>query len=104
MKAKIFTPLSVLTLSFGVLLGVHSLNNEPVQEVEGYDVASLEKNIDLNDCTDSEIQNYYKALNDLPSSERQGTNLLKNLKPILRDTGDGEVGQQYFQYDAQCNN
>ena len=40
-------------------------------------------NIDLNDCSESEIRSYYSNLDSLSEAERQGTNLLKNLKPIL---------------------
>ena len=43
------------------------------------------KNITLRDNTAEEIKTYYASLNGLPESELKGTNLLKNLKPILQD-------------------
>ncbi len=54
---------------------------------------SLPTTIDLNDSTSSEIRNYYSSLNGLSSNELKGTNLLKNLKPILKN------GQTYYSYD-----
>lgn len=39
--------------------------------------------IDLNDSTEEEIRSYYAPLNNLDDGERNGQNLLKNLKPIL---------------------
>lgn len=50
-------------------------------------------NITLKDNTDTEIRAYYEDLVDLPSSELTGTNLLKNLKPILQNF-------TYYSYDA----
>lgn len=41
--------------------------------------------IDLNDTSEVEIRNYYSNLNILAENERKGTNLLKNLKPILKN-------------------
>ena len=49
--------------------------------------------LDLNDYTEAEIRNYYSSLNSLSSSEKQGTNLLKNLKPIL-------YNMRYTSYDT----
>ena len=54
---------------------------------------SLPTTIDLNDSTSSEIRSYYSSLNGLSSSELKGTNLLKNLKPILKNN------QTYYSYD-----
>ncbi|MCR5490565.1 MAG: endonuclease [Bacilli bacterium] len=48
--------------------------------------------IDLNDNSESEIRSYYSTLDSMADSERTGTNLLKNLKPILQDF-------EYFNYD-----
>ena len=53
----------------------------------------LPTNIDLNDTPDDVIREYYSYLNTLDEKERQGTNLLKNLKPILKHN------QKYFSYD-----
>ena len=77
----------------GITFAIHS---QRLTEVKAYTSTSISsvKNIDLNDCTEAEIREYYSALNDLPESERQGTNLLKSLKPILKN------GQKYFSYDS----
>ena len=56
-------------------------------------VSSLNTNIDLNRNSVSEIRDYYASLNSLSNSERSGTNLLKNLRPILQD-------MSYYNYDA----
>ena len=52
----------------------------------------LPSTIDLNDSTETEIREYYSSLGSLSASERNGTNLLKNLKPILQDF-------DYYSYD-----
>ena len=49
--------------------------------------------IDLNAVSDTDIRGYYASLNTLPESELKGTNLLKNLKPILYE-------MNYYTYDA----
>ena len=90
--------------SLGVLLGVclatgviaiMGINQElkPVHAYTAKSVTSI-KNIDLNEVSEQDVRNYYSALDSLPESERKGTNLLKNLKPILKN------GQQYFKYDG----
>lgn len=57
-------------------------------------VTSLPTTIDVNDYSESEVRSYYSSLTSLSTTEKQGTNLLKNLKPILYyDT-------RYFSYDA----
>ena len=80
-----------ISLGLGVLLGV---NKNSVQRVEGYSTSSLPTTIDLNDTSASAIRSYYSSLNSLGTSERQGTNLLKNLKTILKN------GQKYYSYDS----
>ena len=84
-------------LSIGVLsLASISLSfNNSTQKVSAYSVANLPTTIDLNDNTADEIRNYYSALNGLSASERQGTNLLKNLKPILSNN------QKYYSYESK---
>lgn len=54
---------------------------------------SSKMNIDLNDNSETDIRSYYSSLNSLSASERTGTNLLKNLKPILQNFN-------YYSYDA----
>lgn len=47
--------------------------------------SAVPTDIDLNDCSEEEIRSYYQGLNSLGAEERQGNNLLKNLKPILKE-------------------
>ena len=91
MKKVLIPALSIGVLSIASI--TLSFNN-PVQKVSAYSVANLPTTIDLNDNTADEIRNYYSALNGLSASERQGTNLLKNLKPILSNN------QKYYSYDS----
>ena len=63
-------------------------------QTRGYNIASLPTTIDLNDSTSGEIRNYYSNLNSLDNAEKTGTNLLKNLKPIIKN------GQKYYSYDS----
>ena len=46
---------------------------------------SSKTNLDLNDTSDADIRSYYAPLETLPTTQRTGTNLLKNLKCILQD-------------------
>lgn len=80
-------------LSFMILGGSSALplNADPSSSAPTY-ATKLPEVIDLNDSTESEIRNYYSSLNSLQGSEKQGTNLLKNLKPILQNF-------DYFSYD-----
>ena len=90
-----------ILFKIGALVAVLSLNasvfissNNKTQKVEAYDSSSLPTTIDLNDCGEQEIRTYYSSLNSLSESERKGTNLLKNLKPILSNN------QKYYNYDS----
>ncbi len=56
--------------------------------------SKLPTTIDLSDLKDSDIRSYYSSLTSLASDELYGTNLLKNLKPILRENF------QYYDYDT----
>lgn len=49
--------------------------------------------INLNPTKEEDIRKYYSSLDDLPTEERQKSNLLKNLKPILRQNF------KYFTYE-----
>ncbi len=81
-----------LVSSFG-FLGASSLplNAEPSSSEPRF-ANKLPSTIDLNDSTESEIRSYYSSLGSLNASERNSTNLLKNLKPILQDF-------DYYSYD-----
>ena len=85
-------PLSA-TLLVGLFSAI-SLNSKKDAVVEGYSTSSLPTTIDLNDTSEANIRSYYSSLNSLATSQRQGTNLLKNLKTILKN------GQKYYSYDS----
>ena len=75
---KIFAPLLISAVCLTPLAFSY-------HEVKNADAAgAVPTDIDLNDSTESEIRSYYQDLNPLEESERQGNNLLKNLKPILK--------------------
>ena len=89
MKTKNFLiALSVLALATPLALSISK--RDVYKEVDAYSVSSLPTTIDLNDTVDADIRSYYSNLNTLSNEEKQGTNLLKNLKPILKD------GQKYL--------
>ena len=75
-------------------LGFISLNkaNSGAYAAAVYTKSSLPTTIDLNDCTDTEIREYYSALNSKADADKQGQNLLKALKPILINN------QRYYDY------
>ena len=91
MKRILFPALTIGVLS---LASISLSFNNPTKKVSAYSIANLPTTIDLNDNTAEEIRNYYSALNSLSATERQGTNLLKNLKPILANN------QKYYSYDS----
>lgn len=97
-KLTKFTLISTLTFSVFSLSLIASLSKKEAKETNSseYSTNTVTKNIDLNDASDSTIRDYYSSLEDLTVSERQGTNLLKNLKPILKD------GQKYFAYNDRA--
>lgn len=79
---SIFTSLS-LALTVGACL---AFNKEDVKKTYAVTYSStLPTTIKLKDNTSEEIRNYYSALNNLDTSQRRGTNLLKNLKGIIHD-------------------
>ena len=84
---------SFLALTLGTCIGV-SFDSHNVGEAQGYSVSSLPTTIDLNDTSAANIRSYYSSLNSLTTAQRQGTNLLKNLKTILKN------GQKYYSYDS----
>lgn len=80
-------------LSTGVVTALSNLDKS-VKPVDAYSTSSLPTTIDLNDTSAANIRSYYSSLNNLSTSERSGTNLLKNLKPILKNN------QTYLSYDS----
>ena len=94
MKKKI-VHYSLIGLALSLALGTPLIfNGKKAERVDGYSAASLPTTIDLNDTSAANIRSYYSSLNNLSQSERQGTNLLKNLKTILKN------GQKYFSYES----
>ena len=78
---KIAALTAVLALNVSLCVSL----NKKATEANAYNATSLPSTIDLNDCTEQQIRSYYSGLNSLNAYERQGTNLLKNLKPILKN-------------------
>lgn len=98
MKKKIFVVISstaLLAITFSVSLLVSQKTAEKT-EASSYSTNNVPTTIDLNDTTSIDIAKYYTNLDKLDSSERKGTNLLKNLKPILKN------GQKYFSYGSSA--
>lgn len=89
-KNNILIGLGVVALA--IPLALTFSKGEKYVHSEAYEVSSLPTTISLKDNTSEEIRSYYSNLNSLSESERHGTNLLKNLKPILKN------GQKYLSY------
>ena len=95
MKKRILFGFSLSTiLSLSFVSAILSTKENKNIKVEGYSTSSLPTTIDLNDTSEANIRSYYSSLNNKPTSERQGNNLLKNLKTILKN------GQKYYSYDS----
>ena len=88
--------ISLILSGFALTLGAFLVPSNKADAVgaSSYSVNTIPTRIDCNDSTDSEILSYYSNLSNLSASERSGTNLLKNLKPILKN------GQKYFSYGS----
>lgn len=91
---KLFIGKFITLLSFSLVLGSLFATKDNYFKADAYSSSSLPTTIDLNDNSESEIRNYYSSLNSLSASERQGDNLLKNLKNILK------AGQKYYSYES----
>lgn len=92
MKKRVLT-----AISLGAMLSISAIPFMLAREyvpIEGYSTNKLPTTIYLNDPAEENIRGYYNALTSLESSELTGTNLLKNLKPILKN------GQKYYKYDG----
>ena len=94
-QRKIINVLLPVTLVMGVFLG-NKQQKVLSADASSYSVTSVPTTIDLNDSTASEIRSYYSSLNSLGTTQRQGTNLLKNLKPILKNN------QKYLSYGSSA--
>ena len=93
-KKSFLFKIATLTAVFTLNISLYVSLNKTVEKVDAYSTSSLPTTIDLNDCTEQEIRSYYSSLNSLDASQRKGTNLLKNLKPILSNN------QKYYSYDS----
>ena len=92
---KKFFGMGVLSIAaMTLLIGVFAGQKNEFKEAKGYSTSSLPTTIDLNDTSAANIRSYYSSLNNLDTNQRQGTNLLKNLKTILKN------GQKYYSYDS----
>lgn len=93
MKKRILLLTSTI---FVTTIAVSTFNNFDISEVHAasYEPVDVVTNINLNDTTEANIRKYYSSLSSYSSSELQGDNLLKNLKPILKNN------QVYFGYDS----
>ena len=101
MKKNLILKITIASgLSFFVVGGVIAAiaHNDNVKKTEAYSISSLPTTIDLNDSSASDVRNYYSSLNGKSASELQGANLLKNLKPILKNN------QKYYSYDNTGSN
>ncbi len=93
MKKKLLLFASATALSLGTIAVIS--NENVFDKADAYThISSLPSTIYLRDNTASEIRDYYSSINDLSAEERRGTNLLKNLKPILKNN------QEYYSYDS----
>lgn len=97
-KKSILFKIAALTAVFALNANLYVALNKKASGVEAssYSTSSAPTTINLNDASESTIRSYYSSLNSLSASERSGTNLLKNLKPILKN------GQKYFSYGGSA--
>ena len=89
-KRVLFLTLSLLAPA--AFIGVN--NKTPIETLaadSGYKTTSLPSTIDLNPVSADDIRSYYASLE---GKSLQGNDLLKALKPILKQ------GQQYHSYDS----
>ncbi|MDR0934980.1 MAG: endonuclease [Erysipelotrichaceae bacterium] len=80
------------TLIIAAAAGIKPSTDNLLKAAGPTQASSLPTTIDTNDYTISDIRSYYSSLTSLSASERKGTNLLKNLKPIL------SADTKYFSY------
>ena len=91
---KNLTKIGTLTAALALTIGLFINLSKNANAVGAYSIAALPTTIDLNDCDEQDIRDYYADLNSLDVAERQGTNLLKHLKTILSNE------QKYYSYDS----
>ena len=98
MKKRIVCLVASISLVTGTIVtAVLSRNKLEKAEASSYSVNKVPTTIDCNDTTPENIRQYYKNLNNYDDpAQLQGTNLLKNLKPILKN------GQTYYSYPTSA--
>lgn len=82
-KVSIVLLSSLLLISGLSVFGFSNVDN--INTYTPTSAATLPKNINLNSVSESAIRVYYSGLSSLQEGELKGTNLLKNLKPILNN-------------------
>lgn len=104
MNKKLLASLSISALIIGAGIALTSKKPVETQAVTNYVVSTngcsqgtVPNTVYLDSVDAADIRSYYASLNSLTTSERQGTNLLKNLKPILYE-------MNYFKYGGWSNN
>ena len=93
-KSLLIGALPLLSVSvLGMTLAFST--KDSFKKVDAYAKTSISSitTIYLDDTDPSDVIDYYSGLNSLADNQKTGTNLLKNLKPILSE------GQRYFDYD-----
>ena len=90
---KVLVVLTASVLACGTFLGFE--NNKVKRAEASYSTTTPTRNIDLNDCSDTEIKNYYS---NSSVEGKSGSQLLAALKERLKN------GQQYFSYDSSGTN
>ena len=94
MNKKLLATLSIAALVIGAGIVLTRKSPVKVEAYTAYTENGLPTTIKLKDNTPEEIRNYYNGLLSVDVSEKTGTDLLKHLKPILRNN------QKYFSYDS----
>lgn len=84
--------LAPLALAMGVLVGVNKSQSTEDVFASSYSTSPIPTNLDLNDVDGPDVRAYYSDLVGKGDSQLSGTNLLKNLKPILKKN------QKYLSY------
>ena len=90
-----YTLLTLSVVGITAAFAISTISGKDLIRTDAYSIPSkLETTIDLNDTSEANVRAYYSALSSQSESERSGTNLLKNLKPILKNN------QVYYGYDG----
>ena len=104
MNKKILATLSIAALVIGSGIVLTRKSPDKVEAKTNYVVSTngcsqgtIPNTVYLDSVDVTDVREYYSSLNSLSPSEKQGTNLLKNLKPILYE-------MNYFGYGGWSTN